>query len=67
MGEERIFTTLDANSGYWQIEITEKDKNKTSVTSHHGLYRFVIMPFGLKNALGTFQRVIDVILSTVKW
>lgn len=67
LADATIFTTLDANSGHWQIEIREEDKDKTTFTSHHGLFRFTRMPFGLKNAPGTFQRVIDVILSQVKW
>jgi len=67
LGDANIFTTLDANCGYWQIEIADQDKDKTTFTSHHGLYRFVRMPFGLRNAPSTFQRVIDIILSTVKW
>lgn len=35
-------------------------------SKHHGLYRFFRMPFGMKNAPGMFQRVIEVILATVK-
>lgn len=50
----KIFSTLDANSGYWKIEIDPRDRDKTTFTSHHGLYRFVRMPLGLKNAPETF-------------
>ena len=67
LGDARIYTALDANCGYWQIEIEENDRNKTAFTSHQGLYRFKRMPFGLRNAPGTFQRAADVILSKVKW
>ena len=67
LGTAKTFSTLDANSGYWQVEIDPKDRDKTAFTSHHGLYRFIRMPFGLKNAPATFQRAIDVILSSVKW
>ena len=67
LGDASVCTNLDANCGYWQIEIDEADRDKTTFTSHHGLYRFVRMPFGLKNAPGTFQRAADVIQSKVKW
>ena len=67
LGDANVFTTLDANCGYWQIEIDEDDRDKTAFTSHWGLFRFKRMPFGLKNAPGTFQRAADVILSKVKW
>lgn len=42
-------------------------KKKSTFSSHHGLYRFIRMPVGLNKAPGTFQRVVDVILATVKW
>ena len=67
LGEATVFTTLDCNSGYWQIPLAEEDKNKTTFTSHMGLFRYTRMPFGLKNAPATFQRAVDIILSRVKW
>lgn len=67
LGEASFFSTLDANSGCWQTEIDEADRNKTAFTSHHEIYRFIRMPFRLRNAPGTFQRTMDFILSTVKW
>lgn len=43
------------------------DIDKTTFTSHLGTLRYTRMPFGLKNSHATFQRVIDVVLSSVKW
>jgi Reverse transcriptase (RNA-dependent DNA polymerase) len=62
-----IFTTLVANSGYWQINVAPEDREETAFTSHRGLFQFLRMPFGLKTAPATFQRSIDVILSTVRF
>ena len=67
LGDATVFTTLDCNSGYWQVEVAEEDRDKTTFASHCGLYRFIRMPFGLKNAPATFQRAVDIILSRVKW
>ena len=67
LGDAAIFTTLDCNSGYWQIPVDPPDRDKTTFTSHYGTYRFRRLPFGLRNAPATFQRAIDVILSGVKW
>lgn len=67
LGTACVFSTLDCNNGYWQIEINEKDRQKTGFVTHHGLLQFIRMPLGLRNAPGTFQLPIDIILSICKW
>jgi len=67
LGEATIFTTLDCNSGYWQIPVAQEDKDKTAFASHVGSYQFIRMPFGLTNAPATFQRALDILLAGVKW
>ena len=67
LGEAVIFTTLDCNSGYWQIRLPDEDKDKTTFVSHMGTHRYTRMPFGLRNAPATFQRALDIILSGVRW
>ena len=47
---------LDGFSGYFQICIALEDQNKTTFTCPFGTYAYRKMPFGLCNALGTFQR-----------
>ena len=56
LGEANVFTTLDCNSGYWQIPVAAKDQDKTTITCQEGTYRYKRMPFGLTNAPATFQR-----------
>jgi Reverse transcriptase (RNA-dependent DNA polymerase) len=46
LGEAVIFTTLDCNSGYWQIPVHPADREKTTFTSHFGIYQFLRLPFG---------------------
>ena len=65
--EARLFTTLDALWGYWQVPIAERDRDKTTFTNHMGTFRYKRMPFGLRNAPATFQRALDIILSGVRW
>ena len=58
----KYFTTLDLMSEYWQVSMEPSSMEKTVFTAYGGLYEFRIMPFGLCNAPGTFQRCIKAIL-----
>lgn len=62
-----LFLKLDANTGHWQIEIDEKDMDDAAFVTHNGHYQYTRMPFGLKNALATFQQAMDIISALVKW
>ena len=53
-----MLSFLDAFSGYHQIPMHPLDAEKTSFINLHGLYCYNVMPFGLKNAGATYQRLV---------
>ena len=65
-----IFTSLDLQSEYWQVELIEASRPLTAFTiGLLGFYECVPMPFGLTNALATFQCLMESCLGEMhlKW
>ena len=54
-----VFSKIDLRSGYHQILVKDDDVQKTAFRSRYGHYEYVIMPFGVTNALAVFMDYIN--------
>ena len=63
MGGANIFSTLDCQQGYWQVEVAPGDRHKTAFRCHLGHFQFLRTPFGMRNSGATYQRLMTHVLS----
>lgn len=62
LGSAKYFSTFDLAQGFHQIPMAREDASKTAFSTPYGHYEYTRMPFGLKNAPATFQRLMDSVL-----
>lgn len=63
----KVFSKLDLLKGYYQVPMSPEDSKKTAVITPFGLWEFLRLPFGLRNAGQTFQRMMDEILGDIPY
>ena len=63
IGNARYVTKFDLLKGYWQVPLTSRAKEVSAFVTPDGLYQYKVMPFGMKNAPATFQRLINEVLA----
>ena len=56
LGNARIFSVLDAKSGFWQVSLDEQSSYLTTFNTPYGRYRWKRMPFGISSAPEEYQR-----------
>ena len=59
IGSATFITKVDLVKGYWQVPLTERAKEIASFVANGAVYQCQVMPYGLRNAPATFQRLMD--------
>ncbi|OWZ12809.1 hypothetical protein PHMEG_00013970 [Phytophthora megakarya] len=67
LGNAKLFSTMDIASGYWNVPMAVDSVEKTAFTCKYGLYEWLVMPFGLCNAVPAFERLMKNVLLDLKW
>lgn len=64
VGRANYITLIDLKRGYWQVPMAPESEHYTAFVTHEGQYAWRVMPFGLKNAAATFQRIMNTLLAS---
>ncbi|KAE9338447.1 hypothetical protein PF008_g12056 [Phytophthora fragariae] len=63
----KLFSTMDIASGYSNVPMAADSVEKTAFTCKYGLFEWLVMPFGLCNAVPAFERLMENVLVDLKW
>lgn len=63
VGAAKFVSKFDLLKGYWQVPLSNRAKEICSFITSSGLYSYTVMPFGLRNAPATFQRLMNTVVS----
>ncbi|CAM4615401.1 unnamed protein product [Lepidochelys kempii] len=63
LGRAQFISTVDLTKGYWQVPLDESTKERSAFITNVGLYEINVLPFDLRNAPATFQRLVDGLLA----
>lgn len=66
LGKSKYFFTIDCASGFLQVPVKVEDQAKTAFSTREGHFQYKRMPFGLKGAPATFQRLMTTVLSGIQ-
>lgn len=67
LAKSEWFSSMDLNSGFWQVGMAEDDKEKTAFSTSLGLFHFKVMPFGLCNSPSALSRLLEDVLRGLQW
>ena len=63
VGSAKFVSTFDLLKGYWQVPLSKRAQEVCAFITPSGLYKYTVMPFGLRNAPATFQRLMNLVVA----
>ena len=66
VGHAAFVSKFDLLKGYWQVPLSERARELSAFITPTGLYAYNVMPFGLRNAPATFQRLMTKVLGDLE-
>ena len=63
IGKAKYVSKFDLLKGYWQIPLSKRAQEISAFATPQGLFQYTVMPFGMKNAPATFQRLVNSLIS----
>lgn len=65
VGKAKFLTKIDLLKGYWCVPLTDRGREISAFVTPSGLYEYNVLPFGMKNAPATFQRMIHSVIKNL--
>ena len=62
VGSAKFVSKFDLLKGYWQVPLSARAREIAAFITPNGLYSYKVMPFGLRNAPATFQRLMNQVI-----
>ena len=66
VGAAKFVSKFDLLKGYWQVPLTQRAREIAAFITPTGLYSYAVMPFGLRNAPATFQRLMNRVIGDMQ-
>lgn len=66
VGSAKFVTKLDLLKGYWQVPLTSRAADISAFVTPDHFLQYTVMPFELRNAPATFQRLMNIVLGRVR-
>jgi hypothetical protein len=63
VGSAKYISTFDMLKGYWGVPLSERARDISAFSTPEGIYRYKVMAMGLKNAAGSYQRLMNIVLN----